>query len=215
MYGLVNQSVKHMIMDNYGEDKWEQVLQKIDHDGVFVAMDQYPDELTGEIIGAACEVLNADGGKLLQQVGNYWIEFAANPYKEMFDMSGNAFVEFVKNLNDLHTRVGQIMHDLQPPSFFVTEETEDSFKLHYHSVRPGIWPMVVGLMEGLGERFDTKVEVEHIADISSWLVGNTASMKLKHDSMQSTVAAISLALDAGRQFTRFPALEQFECFCGF
>lgn len=33
MYGLVNQSVKHMIVDHYGEEKWEQILQKIDHDG--------------------------------------------------------------------------------------------------------------------------------------------------------------------------------------
>ena len=35
---------------------------------------------------------------------------------------------------------------------------------------------------------------QHIAEISSWLVGNTASMKLKHDQMQETIAAIESAL---------------------
>lgn len=163
MYGLVNQSVKHMIVDHYGEEKWEQILQKIDHDGVFVAMDQYPDEMTGEILGAASEVLEKEVGDLLKEVGNFWIDFSSNPYKEMFNMSGNAFMEFVKNLNDLHTRVGQLMPDLQPPSFFVTDEKENSFTLHYHSVRPGIWPMVLGLMEGLGERFNTTVKIERTA----------------------------------------------------
>ena len=161
MYGLVNQSIKHMICDHYGKEQWEAILKSLDHDGIFVAMDQYPDEMTGQIVGAAMGVLDKEGGEILEEVGEYWIEFAANPYKDMFDMSGNTFLEFTKNLNDLHTRVGHLMPNLKPPSFFVTEETESSFTLHYHSVREGVWPMVVGLMKGLGKRFNTEVEIEH------------------------------------------------------
>lgn len=62
---------------------------------------------------------------------------------------------------------------------------------------------LVGLADRIVDLVDTGntlkannlVEVEHIADISSWLVGNTASMKLKHELMQSTIAAIATALD--------------------
>jgi len=62
---------------------------------------------------------------------------------------------------------------------------------------------LVGLADRIVDLVDTGntlkannlVEVEHIADISSWLVGNAASMKLKHDLMQSTIAAIAAALD--------------------
>ncbi|MEA1890194.1 MAG: ATP phosphoribosyltransferase [Pseudomonadota bacterium] len=62
---------------------------------------------------------------------------------------------------------------------------------------------LVGLADRIVDLVDTGntlkannlVEVEHIADISSWLVGNTASMKLKHELMQTTIAAISAALD--------------------
>lgn len=62
---------------------------------------------------------------------------------------------------------------------------------------------LVGLADRIVDLVDTGntlkannlVEVEHIADISSWLVGNTASMKLKHELMQSTIAAIAAALD--------------------
>ncbi len=50
MYGLVNQSFREMIQEAYGYDKWEQILQKVDSDGVYVAMDQYPDEMTGQIL---------------------------------------------------------------------------------------------------------------------------------------------------------------------
>lgn len=163
MYGLVNQSFRDMIANNYGSEQWEEILQKVDTDGVFVAMDQYPDEMTGEILMAACGVLERDPGTLLEEVGVHWTTSAINPYKHLFEMSGDTFVEFIKKLNDLHTRVGQIMPDLIPPSFSVTEETDKTFKLHYHSKRDGLWPMVLGLIKGLGERFDTQVEIEHVA----------------------------------------------------
>ncbi len=65
---------------------------------------------------------------------------------------------------------------------------------------------LVGLADRIVDLVDTGntlkannlVEVEHIADISSWLVGNTASMKLKHELMKSTIAAIASALDDGK-----------------
>ena len=61
----------------------------------------------------------------------------------------------------------------------------------------GLADRIVDLVDtGNTMRANNLVEVEHIADISSWLVGNTASMKLKHDCMQSTIAAIASALDA-------------------
>jgi len=61
---------------------------------------------------------------------------------------------------------------------------------------------LVGLADRIVDLVDTGntlkannlVEVEHIADISSWLVGNTASMKLKHELMKSTIASISATL---------------------
>jgi ATP phosphoribosyltransferase len=61
----------------------------------------------------------------------------------------------------------------------------------------GLADRIVDLVDtGNTLRANNLVEIEHIADISSWLVGNTASMKLKHERMQSTVAAIASALEA-------------------
>jgi len=61
----------------------------------------------------------------------------------------------------------------------------------------GLADRIVDLVDtGNTLRANNLVEIEHIADISSWLVGNTTSMKLKHERMQSTVAAIASALEA-------------------
>lgn len=60
----------------------------------------------------------------------------------------------------------------------------------------GLADRIVDLVDtGNTLRANNLVEVEHIADISSWLVGNTASMKLKHELMQATIAAIAEALE--------------------
>jgi hypothetical protein len=77
-------------------------------------------------------------------------------------MSGDSFVDFVKNLNDLHTRVGQMMPDLKPPSFILTDEAPGEFKLQYHSSRAGLHPMILGLVRGLGKRFNTRVDISRL-----------------------------------------------------
>ena len=162
MYGLVNQAIQEMILDNYGDETWEKIRNEANADDVFIAMDQYPDEVTLNLVAAACSVLGAEAHDVLKTFGNYWVNFTGKTYGSLFDISGDTFVEFVRNLNNLHTRVGQIMPELKPPSFNVTDEQEGQFILHYHSSRPGLYPMILGLMEGLGKRFNTQVEVSHL-----------------------------------------------------
>lgn len=159
MYGLVNQAVREMVLTHHGEEKWEAIREKAGTDDVFIAMDQYPDEVTGNLVGGACAVLGAKPEQVLEGFGEYWVDFTGRTYGELFEMSGDSFVSFVKNLNDLHTRVEQMMPDLSPPSFIVTDEKPGEFKLEYHSKRVGLHPMVLGLMQGLGKRFKTKVEI--------------------------------------------------------
>ncbi len=64
----------------------------------------------------------------------------------------------------------------------------------------GLADRIVDLVDtGNTLRANNLVEVEHIADISSWLVGNIASMKLKHETMQSTITAVAKALEAANE----------------
>jgi len=162
MYGLVNQAVREMVVTNYGEAKWEEIREKAGTDDVFIAMDQYPDDVTVGLVGSACAVLGAQPAQVLEGFGEFWVDFTGRTYGELFEMSGDSFVGFIKNLNDLHTRVEQMMPDLAPPSFIVTDETDGEFKLQYHSKRAGLHPMILGLVRGLGKRFKTSVEIKHL-----------------------------------------------------
>ena len=48
------------------------------------------------------------------------------------------------------------MPDLEPPSFDVETISECELRLYYSSKREGLNPMVLGLVKGLGKRFDVK-----------------------------------------------------------
>jgi len=54
--------------------------------------------------------------------------------------------------------------ELRPPSFEVTElDDSRSLLLHYRSTRAGLAPMVIGLLKGLGKRFDESISVRQVA----------------------------------------------------
>lgn len=162
MYGLVNQAVQEMVLEKFGPEAWEKIRDEAGVDDVFIAMDQYPDEVTIKLVGAACKTLGAEAPAVLEMFGKYWVDFTGKAYGDLFKMSGSTFLTFLQNLNSLHTRVAQMMPDLKPPSFSVTDQKDDTFVLHYHSCRPGLYPMIGGLLEGLGKRFNTTVSCQHL-----------------------------------------------------
>ena len=81
--------------------------------------------------------------------------------------SGTTFREFLVNLPNFHARLSMIFPHLQPPEFACSDVEEHSLRLHYHSHRAGLAPFVRGLIVGLGQLFDTAVEVTQATDKSS------------------------------------------------
>jgi predicted hydrocarbon binding protein len=162
MYGLVNKAIHDMVCQQFGEATWQEIKQTAEI-GVdtFISMESYPDDLTHRLVKAASLVLGLSAAEIMQAFGEFWVKYTAEEgYGELMDMSGDSLPEFLQNLDELHTRVGVSFPQLQPPSFACEATGEETLQLHYHSQREGLAPMVVGLVQGLGERFDTSVTVE-------------------------------------------------------
>lgn len=165
MYGLVNQAIRDMIVVSHGEEVWTRVRQRAEVDlEQFEGMEPYPDDLTHRLVQAASVELQADPHALLRAFGEFWVTYtAAEGYGPLMEMAGSTLPEFLHSLDDLHARVGINFPQLVPPSFDVEDQDAGSMHLHYHSTREGLAPMVIGLVEGLGDRFETPVEVEQLA----------------------------------------------------
>lgn len=164
MYGLVNKAIRDLVVENYGQEKWSEICVLSDFpDEEFVAMSPYPDALTYTLIGNASRVLGADANVLLEKFGEYWIMYTASEgYGELMNLSGRSLPEFLANMDMLHNRIAGIMPELQPPKFVTRNIGDCSLELEYHTHRPGLVPMMFGMLRGLGKRFNLDCKVEHI-----------------------------------------------------
>ena len=164
MYGLVNKAMKGFVIKSFDEEKWKSICDKANFDDYdFLSFKSYPDDLTYRLVGAASQELSMTPESILEAFGEYWILYTASEgYSDMLDVSGTTFPEFIGNLDMLHFRVSNIMPELRPPMFSSKSISENSIELDYNSDRPGLTPMVVGLLRGLGKRFDLEVHVQLI-----------------------------------------------------
>lgn len=163
MYGLVNQAVEELVTERFGAEAWNTIKQKAGvTDEMFLSMQAYPDSVTYGLVAAASETLKVPADQLLEAFGEYWTLYVGSRgYGQLFERAGRTFREFMLNLHDLHSNVAVGFPELKPPSFWCTDVTDDHLCLHYQSTRPGLAPMVVGLVRGLGTMYHTRVSVTH------------------------------------------------------
>lgn len=162
MYGLANKILQDMIVACHGADKWDAIREKAGiGEAFFVSMKCYPDETTYRMVGAASETLGLPPQEILFQFGEYWITVAEQNYEEMVSFAGKDLVAIFDSVDDIHARATLIFPEMQPPSFHCSDVSDQSFRLHYGSVREGLAPFVEGLTAGLGKRLATPVDVAH------------------------------------------------------
>jgi hypothetical protein len=161
MYGLINKAIQDMVCSRFGEEIWQEIKHKAEIDTeVFLSMEGYPDDITHRLVKAGSEVLNLSPVEIMEAFGEFWVEYTVEEgYGPMMDMTGDTLPEFLENLDNLHTRLGMIFPKYQPPSFESSDLEEDALSLHYYSHRNGLAPFVRGIVKGLGNRFDTKVDI--------------------------------------------------------
>lgn len=164
MYGIVNQAIEGLVIENFGEENWVKIKNKAqvtnDH---FLSNESYDDDITFRLVGAASEVLNLHSSKILLAFGEYWVlKTGAEKYGQLMKAGGSNFKEFIQNLPNFHSRIMLIFPKLSPPEFSVEVKSENTLILHYFSHRSGLTDFVVGLIIGLGKLFHEKIEIKLI-----------------------------------------------------
>ena len=161
MYGVVNKSLKEMMINQFGDERWQRVL---DQSGVasdsFLSMRAYDDDVTYKLAQAAADELKIDLGDALRAFGVHWVEHtAAKEYGTLMRATGGDMLSFLENLNGLHDRISSTFLDYRPPSFIVDREAEDGISVLYLSERVGLTPFVEGLLNGLSAWFEESMEI--------------------------------------------------------
>lgn len=164
MYGLINSSLQSMIREKFGDEQWQAVLEEsgVPEDS-FLTMRSYDDSITYDLAGAASRVLDAPVDTCLEMFGEYWVlETASKSYGPLLDAAGNDLIEFLNNMNALHDRITGTFLNYVPPEFRVETLGEGRHHIHYISQREGLTGFVVGLLNGLAQRFETSIDVHSV-----------------------------------------------------
>jgi hypothetical protein len=165
MYGLLNGALKEFVVGKYGPEIWQAIGETaavgITH---FNKMDAYPDELTYSIVDAASAATGQSTDEFMNLFGEFWVFYTAQQgYGPLFEIAGDSLRDFLASLDALHVRVGRSFPKLRPPSFRFEDIDANTLRMHYHSSRRGLCPLVPGLLRGLSLRFKTQITVQEDA----------------------------------------------------
>ena len=163
MYGLVNEGIRELVVQLVGTEAWEEICKEtqIEPEG-FEPLCPYDDTLTSKLVQLAAKKLNLSTDEVLTRYGHYWITYTAeNGYGDLMRLFGGDFRTCLSNLNRMHAHMGAMMPALSPPRFTVEALSDDHMVVHYHSHRVGLAPMVIGLLQGLADKYGDTIAITH------------------------------------------------------
>jgi hypothetical protein len=161
MYGIINKSIEELVIENFGEEKWEliKIRSGIDVD-YFISNEPYDDAITYSLAGAISKEMNVPLDQVLFLFGEWWIIRTTNEkYGSLMKAGGSNLKMFLTNLPQFHNHIMLLYPKLTPPEFKVSDIEENSIHIHYFSKREGLKDFVHGLLSGLGKMFQTQVEI--------------------------------------------------------
>lgn len=161
MYGLVNQAIQGLVVENFGADTWDKIKNKAGVDEeAFLSNKIYDDRVTYDLAGAAAETLGITVGEVLHAFGKYWVLKVGNEkYGTLMRSGGDSLMEFLLNLPNFHSRVMLIYSDIRPPEFKIEQLEERKVLVHYFSSREGLTDFMSGLISGLAELYQTEANI--------------------------------------------------------
>lgn len=168
MHGLIHVVLKDLILAKFGESTWKSILHELSvtDDSTILQLTQYDDATTVAGITATTKVLGIDWDDALRVYGGHFVNFAyTGGHLRMLESMGDNLKEFLRNLNHMHNCLERVMREARFPSFHISDEEQDSFRLSYASVRG---TAVVALVEGvlpaaakLLHKQSVRMEMEH------------------------------------------------------
>jgi hypothetical protein len=178
MYGMIHRGIRQMVIDSLGDEAWQAIESDL---GIgpqdIITVMVYDDALTIGILGAAAARLGLSVEECLMSFGRYWIRFAERgSFGAIMDFTGKDLAGFIANLDRMHQAVVAAMPEARVPSFRLVSDEPGNLRVQYWSERAGLETFVVGLLQGLMERFGIDGDVRQVPGTS-----NAAEFELQFD----------------------------------
>lgn len=159
--GIIFNLLEEVVVDEHGENAWDDTLERASLDGAYTAVGSYPDDEFLRLLTAlpTTPERQSDTHLQLRWFGTKAIPLLASRYPQFFE--GHDSVQpFLLTLNEIiHPEVRKLYPDVDVPVFDFSHEAEDTLVVGYRS-RRRLCFLAEGFIAGATTHFGQRVVIE-------------------------------------------------------
>ncbi|CAB01118.3 Soluble guanylate cyclase gcy-32 [Caenorhabditis elegans] len=163
MFGFIHESIRQLVIRNYGEDTWTQVLERSGFESgkENIMNHYYSDTDTYVLVDSVSLVLKVTKDQVWEMYGGFLITYSMEiGWDELVRSMSPNLKGFLDNLDSLHYFIDHVVYkaNLRGPSFRCEETPDGTLLLHYFTGRPGLYHIVKGVVKEVAKRvFDLDI----------------------------------------------------------
>jgi hypothetical protein len=148
------------VVDEHGEDAWDEILHLAGVEGAYTSLGDYPDAELVALVGAACTLLDAPQEDVLRGFGRVALPALVARYPE-FLAAHTSTTSFLLTLDHtIHREVMKLYPQSRPPRFDFSLAGGGDLVMHYRSDRR-LCAFAEGMIQGAAAHFGETAEVRH------------------------------------------------------
>ncbi len=163
MKGTIVKSLEEMVVTQFGQTRWEDLLQDagMDRATVFWPMADIDDAQVIKLVEAVCKSLGISFAQAADAFGDYWANvYTPRMYPLYYKKSATA-KDFLLDLDNIHIEITKAMENARPPRFEYEWINDKTLIMRYHSHR-NLIDFAVGLARGVGKRYGENLQVSTV-----------------------------------------------------
>lgn len=162
MKGIVFNVLQEVVVANYGEAVWDDLLDAAGSNGVYTSLGSYPDDQMMRLVQAASDALAIPPAEVVRWFGRQAIPRFAERYPVFFTAYASTR-PFVLALNTIiHPEVRRLYTGAQCPEFDFRDAEDGALLIGYDSPRR-LCALAHGFIEGVADHYHEQAEVDHLA----------------------------------------------------
>lgn len=177
MKGIVFTEFLELVEDEFGIGTVQKIIDECDlkTNGVYTAVGTYDHKEMFKMVAKLSEIQDVEIPTLLQYYGKYFFGVLSKNYPGFFDK--HDLFTFLESIDGyIHPEVLKLYPDAELPSFSASIKSNSEMEMLYKSSRKMV-DFAIGLIQGAGEHFKQKVEVEILSVKND---GEEVNLKVTH-----------------------------------
>ncbi|XGW33286.1 hypothetical protein V3C99_017612 [Haemonchus contortus] len=157
MFGFIHESIRQLMVRKFGEDFWSKVLLRAGFEPgkENIVNHYYSDSDTYILVDAVSVTAKMTREQVWEMYGGFLIEYTMEiGWDELIRSMSPNLKGFLDNLDSLHYFIDHVVYkaNLRGPSFRCEDNPDGSITLHYYTGRPGLYPIVKGVLKEAAKR---------------------------------------------------------------